>query len=87
VDPDGPDNRLGYDATSDGSPPQVVDDGDAAYTESGIWNTMPGGFQNDHRVSPNGSGSATYTFTGLTAGTYQLAATWPATETPRPTTQ
>src|SRR5262249_2124581 len=80
VDPDGPDTRRGSDATSDGSPPVVVDDGDAGYDQTGTWTTLSGGFQNDHRVSSAGSGTATYTFTGLTPGTYQLAATWPATE-------
>src|SRR5262249_31779320 len=81
VDPDGPDNRLGYDATSDGSPPDIVDDGDSNYEQTGNWTTLSGGYQGDHRLSNFfGDSSATYTFTGLTPGTYQLAATWTATE-------
>src|SRR5262249_24454421 len=35
------------------------------------------GYQDDHRVSTAQSDRATYTFTGLTPGVYQVAATWP----------
>ncbi|MCA9110048.1 MAG: hypothetical protein KDA52_08890, partial [Planctomycetaceae bacterium] len=58
----------------------IVDDGDAGFATSGSW-TLPmvfNGRHNDLRNHAAGSGAntATWTFTGLAAGEYSIAATW-----------
>ncbi len=57
----------------------IVDDGDAAYTESGFtpWSA---GFQSDldYTAGNNTGDAATWTFTGLAAGQYRVSATWVA---------
>src|SRR5207245_1911887 len=49
----------------------------------GSWTAQAGGLSGTYYTTPgggDGSATATWTFTGLTAGaTYQLAVTWPAT--------
>ena len=61
-------------------PPTVeyLDDGDPGYGTSGTWNTFNGaGYQNDLQyASPGGGAFATWTFSGLAAGTYRVSATW-----------
>ncbi|MCE9553963.1 MAG: hypothetical protein K8T91_11390 [Planctomycetes bacterium] len=58
---------------------QLVDD--AAATPVGTWTPFTGGgYNNNFRYIPGGSGSnsVTYQFTGLNPGQYQVAATWSA---------
>jgi hypothetical protein len=59
---------------------RTVDDGDPGYSETGSgWKAnTSGGFQGDSRYHTKGSGAdkATWTFSGLPAGTYQVQATW-----------
>jgi hypothetical protein len=60
----------------------IIDNGDAGFETIGDWthalNPSAGGYENDVHYSANGSGSdvATWTFDALTAGQYQVAATW-----------
>jgi parallel beta-helix repeat protein len=81
VDFDGTDNVLGY-STQGKGPATIIDNGDAAYVESGAgWTSKSGGYQGSYRevFSNNYDRSATYTFSGLTIGQYyQFAATWVA---------
>ena len=61
--------------------PQVIDDGDAGFAiESGSWGTGNAGAFGDNRNASiwNGNKVASWTFTGLTAGTYRVSATWAA---------
>jgi hypothetical protein len=61
--------------------PTIIDDGAAGFTTVGSWKVTNGqGFQSDFRSNNAGTGSrtATWTFTGLTPGTYQVSATWVA---------
>ena len=58
---------------------QIIDDGDPAFTTTGEWTSWSGqGYQDDIHESLSGSGEdvASWTFAGLPAGWYQLAATW-----------
>ncbi len=56
----------------------LVDDGDAGFSLTGAWETQTSGYGNDTRAvgGSDGTKTATWTFTGLTAGTYQIDATW-----------
>lgn len=60
----------------------TVDDGDAGYAETGSnWKTViqqPTGFQGDSRTHTKGTGAnkATWTFSGLAAGAYEVMAVW-----------
>jgi hypothetical protein len=67
--------------------PPVLDDGDAGYSESGAgWTpqTDPQAFQGDHRchaavqggAHDPSAGAASWQFTGVTPGWYELQATW-----------
>jgi tartrate-resistant acid phosphatase type 5 len=61
--------------------PLIIDDGGAGFTTAGPWKVTTGqGFQGDFRTNNSGNGSrtATWTFTGLTAGQYRISATWVA---------
>jgi hypothetical protein len=57
---------------------KIVDDGSAAYLAAGTWKTLTGtGYSADARTSAAGSGgTSTWTFSGLAAGQYRVAATW-----------
>src|SRR5262249_39629878 len=60
---------------------QIIDDGDAVgwFATPGFSSTPAGpGFQGDRSFAAPGTGSeaAVWTFTGLTAGIYRIAATW-----------
>ena len=59
---------------------RIIDDGDPGFTTSGSWihKSVVGAFLFDHTYSAAGSGSdvATWTFSGLTPGQYEVAATW-----------
>jgi len=79
LDTDGADNRLGWVDDSSAFAPIVLDDGDAGVVLSGSWTTVANGFGGDHREAVGGNAQidrATYTFSGLAAGTYQVAASW-----------
>jgi hypothetical protein len=58
----------------------VIDDGETGYTESGTgWNGLAtGGYNGDYRYNAANSGSsqATWEFTGLLTGLYEVRATW-----------
>ncbi|QDT26386.1 hypothetical protein Enr10x_16870 [Gimesia panareensis] len=58
----------------------IIDDGDAAYNSVGNWDTQifdSRYFQDDGQTLNFGqSGTATWDFTGLAAGTYTVSATW-----------
>jgi hypothetical protein len=83
-------SKLGADGTyrwalQIGAYVKTIDDGDAGYQESGTgWKSNPAGtysgFQNDYRYHAKGSGAnkATWTFTGLQPGSYEVLATWVA---------
>ncbi|MCA9074874.1 MAG: FG-GAP repeat protein [Planctomycetaceae bacterium] len=61
--------------------PQVIDDGDAGFAiESGTWGNGNVGTFGDNRNASiwGGHKVASWTFTGLTAGTYRVSATWAA---------
>jgi hypothetical protein len=77
ADPDGPDNMLGYVTTPLG-PAVTVDDGDGRFAAAGSWTSGSGGNGGDCLYSSvSGTGdTATWTFPGLSPGTYQVAATW-----------
>ncbi len=58
---------------------QIIDDGDAGFAWTGSWgNGSSGGYQDDvrHNNTGNDSDTATWTFTGLPTGTYEVAVTW-----------
>ncbi|MCA9076192.1 MAG: FG-GAP repeat protein [Planctomycetaceae bacterium] len=73
-------------------PPRIIDDGGLGFAiESGSWGTGNGGFDGDNRNASifGGSKIASWTFTGLSAGTYRVSATWspsPARATDAPYT-
>jgi len=57
----------------------ILDDGDAGFTTVGTWYLVSGkGYEDDIHWTSGGSGSvtATWTFTGLEAGTYRIMGTW-----------
>lgn len=78
VAPTGADGILGYSKNSIGAP-IIVDNTDSGFTSSGSWTTVNGGLNDTYLEHPAGSdgGTATWTFSGLATGTYQVAATWP----------
>ncbi|WP_083749014.1 right-handed parallel beta-helix repeat-containing protein, partial [Pelomonas sp. KK5] len=83
VDANGADDLSGYASQAIGAA-KILDDGDAGVVFTGSWTTVTtgtGGYQGDRReasgyVTGTGANYATYTFTGLTAGTYVIAASW-----------
>ncbi|WP_182865929.1 right-handed parallel beta-helix repeat-containing protein [Rhodopirellula sp. JC639] len=82
LDVDGDDGLVGF--GRDVLSTTIIDDGDAGFSTTGTWTTYttgggnPGGFDDDYRQGDFGdNGTATWTFSGLSAGTsYRLAATW-----------
>jgi hypothetical protein len=57
----------------------VVDDGGPGYSDTGGWTVVSGqGQEGDYRYRAKGNGSskATWSFTGLSAGSYQVQTTW-----------
>ncbi len=81
VDRDGPDGLLGFSTAAIGGP-LILDDGDPGVTLSGTWTqtTGNGGLNDDYWEASSGTGDnvARWNFSGLAAGTYQVAATWRA---------
>jgi len=59
---------------------QIIDNGDSGYVKTAGFATFGGqGFQNDVDANdPGGADTATWTFTGLPAGSYRVSATWTA---------
>ena len=70
VDPDGPDDILGWDASYLGDPISI-DDGDPGFSTTGIWATYTGHTGGDQLRTTEG-GTATWTFTGLEPGFYEI---------------
>lgn len=59
----------------------IIDDGDAGYSQSGggwtnVTNTLAYGLDYDYHAGASGSAAATWTFTGLTSGSYQVFTRW-----------
>jgi hypothetical protein len=60
-------------------PTNVIDDMQAGYAEAGSWQSAgPGGDNGEYRFAApgNGNASATWQYTGLTAASYDVQATW-----------
>ena len=62
---------------------QIMDDGGAGFTVSGGWTSFAGnntlfGYESDFSYAAAGTGSetASWTFTGLAAGNYEVSVTW-----------
>ena len=82
INPAGPDGLLGFNDQVKGSPIILDDSSPTGVSFSGNWSTQDtGGYNGESAVSDSTNGdSATYSFTGLTPGSYeQVAITWPAT--------
>ena len=68
---------------------RVIDDGDASFEDSAQWvrTGKAGGFGGDvafYAAGPSGGSTATWTFTDLPAGEYEVFATWPLFSYQRP---
>ncbi len=82
INPAGPDGLLGFSNQTVGSPIILDDSSPTGVAFSGNWYTQyTGGYNGESAVSDSTNGdSATYSFTGLTPGSYeQVSITWPAT--------
>ncbi len=82
IDPPGADNALGFSNLPVGAANILDDSSSTGVNLSGNWTTQTtGGFDGEFAQSDaSGSDVATYTFTGLTPGSFQqIAITWPAT--------
>jgi autotransporter-associated beta strand protein/parallel beta-helix repeat protein len=80
VNPAGADGALGF-GTGASGPAQIIDDRDPGFSDTGLWSQQGGAGLNNNYTQSNGGNNdvATWTFSGLTPGTfYQVAATWPA---------
>jgi RHS repeat-associated protein len=77
-------NRLVEEALPALTPsgPTIIDNGDSGFGTSGTWlqGPPPDGYGNDFLYATSGgsAATATWTFTGLAHGAYQVAITWPA---------
>ncbi len=83
VNNDGNENPFNFglagNVMATGAVPIVIDDGDAGFALTGTWANVAGyGFGSDAKAATGSDGTkrATWTFTGLTAGTYQIDASW-----------
>ncbi len=81
INPAGPNGILGYSTLPTNSPPQIIDDSSTSgFQLTGTWTPETGsGYDSTYDLSNSSDNTdlATYTFTGLTPGLYQVAATWP----------
>src|SRR5262249_22187622 len=77
VNPLGADGVNGWDGST--SNVQIVDDGDAGFSKTGSWSTLSNtGRSGDSELSAAGaSAQASWSFSGLAAGYYQVATSWP----------
>ena len=59
---------------------RIIDNGDAGYGRGNGWttltNTLAYGLDYDYHAAGNGSSTASYTFTGLSPGSYEVYAKW-----------
>ena len=62
------------------TPSAVIDNGQPGYAETGAWSTVTGGFNGTNRVArtarAGGAATATWTFTGLSSGGYEVYITY-----------
>jgi Ca2+-binding RTX toxin-like protein len=77
------DGQVGTDILHGGDgldDPEIVDDGETDYLETGSWydDAAGGGFNGNQRLNGSGSGSekATWTFDNLANGDYEVHVTW-----------
>jgi hypothetical protein len=78
--PNGPDGVLGFGTSTVGSPVILDDSSSSGFALVGSWTANSSGYHtSSHSIAiGDGSSTATWTFTGLTAGaTYRIAVTWP----------
>ncbi len=82
VDPAGPDGILGYSTSPIAGTEQTVDDSSSSgFQLQGSWTLHTGaGYLGTYEESNSSTtpDKATWTFTNLTPGTYEVAVTWPA---------
>jgi len=79
VDPDGPDDSLGFSRRAL-EPAWIIDDGAPGFSSTGPWSLLTdAGLGGDYLEIPVGQqGEAAWTFAGLTPGEfYQVSVTWP----------
>jgi len=70
---------IGFIVVRGGSSVYFADDGGPSYSDTGGWTVVSGqGQEGDYRYRAKGTGSsqATWSFTGLTGGAYQVQTTW-----------
>ena len=77
MNPLGADGVNGWDPTT--SSVQIIDDGDAGFSTTGTWSRVSGtGRSSDVDISAAGaSAQASWSFSGLAPGYYQVATSWP----------
>lgn len=76
---DSDENPFNFSISGDVATGRIIDDGDPGFSTVGVWSLYtPSGFDGDNHYNKAGSGNdaATWTFSGLSSGVYQVAATW-----------
>jgi hypothetical protein len=77
---DSDENPFTFNITAEMTDVVLIDNGDVGYSSTGSWNTLyydARYFESDaQRLNLGQSGTATWDFTNLTAGTYTVSATW-----------
>ncbi|MCQ8183751.1 malectin domain-containing carbohydrate-binding protein, partial [Methylomonas sp. SURF-1] len=84
IDIDGADGQVGWNGNVVEGSVRIVDDGDPTFATTGSWSTVasngstqPRGGDVRNSAAGDGSSQASWSFDGLTAGYYRVAATWP----------
>ncbi|QDU03547.1 hypothetical protein V6x_32680 [Gimesia chilikensis] len=77
---DSDENPFTFNITAEMTDVVLIDNGDVGYSSTGSWTNLlydPRYFESDaQRLNLGQSGTATWDFTNLTAGTYTVSATW-----------
>lgn len=78
---DADESPFNFDVTGTviGAAPVIIDNGDAGFSSVGLFNSQSNGGRNGtyfQALNGDGSSVATWQFTGLAAGVYNVAATW-----------
>ena len=77
---DSDENPFTFNITAEMTDVVLIDNGDVGYSSTGNWTNLlydPRYFESDaQRLNLGQSGTATWDFTNLTAGTYTVSATW-----------